>query len=169
MPFVIIGIVLLVIFITIYQGILPKIKRKKLIQKVENYLKKIGKDYTLKILEKDIYDIDLVVENKHLVIKILIVPDYSEIQVNSKETWEVKYGAGDTPGKVQPHKRFLNEVSTFQKTNFPIDITKIVLISPKPKKIVKYINECEIIFVKPSTDIYGSYIATEDTFGIFLK
>ena len=128
MPFVIIGIVLLVIFITIYQGILPKIKRKKLIQKVENYLKKLGKDYTLKILEKDIYDIDLVVENKHLVIKILIVPDYSEIQVNSKETWEVKYGAGDTPGKVQPHKRFLNEVSTFQKTTFPIDITNIVSV-----------------------------------------
>ncbi len=169
MPYLIIAVVLVIIFIAIIKSILPIIRRKKLIEKLENYLKRIKKDYEFKVLDKDIYDIDLKINDKHYVIKIVIVPDYSEIQINSKETWEVKYGAGNTPGKVQPNKRYLNEISTFQKTNFPNDEIKLVLFSPKPKKIVKYINECEIVFVNPSTDVYGSRIITEDNFGIFLK
>ena len=96
-------------------------------------------------------------------------PDYSEIQINSRATWEVKYGAGNTPGKAQPHRRFLTEVSAFQNKDFEEGIVKLVLISPKPKKIVKYINECEIVFVKPTTDIYGSNIITKDSLDIFKK
>ena len=169
MPYVIITAVLIIIAITIFKSILPIIKRKKLIEKLENYLKRIKIDYEFKVLNKDIYDIDLTINYKHYVIKIVIIPEYSEIQINSKETWEVKYGAGNTPGKVQPHKRYLNEISTFQKTNFPNNEIKLILFSPKPKKIVKYINECEIIFVNSSTDVYGSRIITEDNFGIFAK
>lgn len=33
---------------------------------------------------------------------------------------------------------------------------KLVIATPSPKKIVKYINECEIVFVTPYTDIYGT-------------
>ena len=46
---------------------------------------------------------------------------------------------------------------------------KIVVFLPNVKKIVKYINECEIVFVNSSTDVYGSKVITEDNFGIFLK
>ena len=169
MPYIIIAVVLLIISISIINSVLPIVKKKKLIEKFENYLKKSKKDYSFKVLNKDIYDIDLTISNKKYVIKIIIIPEYSEVQINSKETWEVKYGAGNTPGKAQPHNRYLNEVSTFQKTNFPDKSIKLILFSPKPKKIVKYINECEIVFVNPSTDVYGSRIITDDNFDIFLK
>lgn len=169
MPYLIIVVVLTIITVTIIKSILPIIKRKKLIEKLENYLKKVNINHEFKVLNHDIYDIDLSINNKKYVIKIVIVPEYSEIQINSKETWEVKYGAGNTPGKIQPHKRYLNEISTFQKTNFPNGEIKLILFSPKPKKIVKYINECEIVFVNSSTDVYGSKVITEDNFGIFLK
>lgn len=169
MPYLIIVVVLTIITVTIIKSILPIIKRKKLIEKLENYLKKVNINHEFKVLNHDIYDIDLSINNKKYVIKIVIVPEYSEIQINSKETWEVKYGAGNNPGKIQPHKRYLNEISTFQKTNFPNGEIKLILFSPKPKKIVKYINECEIVFVNSSTDVYGSKVITEDNFGIFLK
>lgn len=169
MPYLIITVVLVIIAISIIKSILPVIRRNKLIEKLENYLKRTNKEYKFKVLKNDIYDIDLVINENNFVIKIVIVPEYSEIQINSKETWEVKYGAGNTPGKVQPHKRYLNEVSSFQKTNFPDNKIKLILISPKPKKIVKYINECEIVFVNPSTDVYGSRIITEDNFVVLVK
>ena len=169
MPYLIIVVVLIIIAVTIIKSILPIVKRKKLIEKLENYLKKAKISHEFKTLNNDIYDIDLKINDNKYVIKIVIVPEYSEIQINSKETWEVKYGAGNTPGKVQPHKRYLNEISTFQKTSFPNGEIKLILFSPKPKKIVKYINECEIVFVNPSTDVYGSRIINEDNFGIFFK
>lgn len=165
---VIIGVLLFLGYI-IYKNFEPKIKTKKLIESLTFYLNKLNTKYELNILKKDICDIDLKINNKHYVIKILIVPEYSEIQINSRVTWEVKYGAGNTPGKAQPYRRFLTEVSEFQKKDFDENMIKLVLISPKPKKIVKYINECEIIFVKSSTDVYGSKIITKDNFDIFKK
>ncbi len=167
MPYVIIVIVLMIIGYFIYKSIEPKIKKNKTIKNLTNYLDKLNTKYQLNIKEKALYDLDLKINNKEYIIKILVVPEYSEIQVNSKATWEVKYGAGNTPGKAQPHKRFLTEISTFQNKDFDDNIIKLVLITPKPKKIVKYINECEIVFVKPSTDIYGSHIITIDQLSIF--
>lgn len=165
---VIIGVLLFLGYI-IFKNFEPKIKAKKLIESLTFYLNKLNTKYDLTILKKDIYDIDLKINDKHYVIKILIVPEYSEIQINSRVTWEVKYGAGNTPGKAQPYKRFLTEISEFQKKDFDENIIKLVLINPRPKKIVKYINECEIIFVKSSTDVYGSKIITKDNFDIFKK
>ena len=169
MEFIVIFLVILVIVILIYRSLLPKIKKKDLIDKLNKYLINTKNDFELNILKNDIYDIDLKVNNKHYAIKVLIIPEYSEIQINNRSTWELKYGAGNTPGKVQPHKRYLNEISAFQARNFNNDITKLVLISPKPKKVVKYINECEIVFVTPKVDVYGSRIITLDNFVIFKK
>lgn len=169
MEYVIIIGVLLFLGYIIFKNFEPKIKTKKLIESLTFYLNKLNTKYDLTILKKDTYDIDLKINDKHYVIKILIVPEYSEIQINSRVTWEVKYGAGNTPGKAQPHRRYLTEISEFQKKDFDENIIKLVLINPKPKKIVKYINECEIIFVKSSTDVYGSKIITKDNFDIFKK
>lgn len=169
MEYLTIILVILIILFLIYKGITPKIKRKKIIENLDEYLKKQNNPYTLEILTNDIYDLDLKVNNKHYAIKLLIVPDYSEIQINNRSTWEVKYGAGNTPGKPQTHKRYLNEISSFQAKDFEYEITKVVLIYPKPKKIVKYINECEIVFVTPKIDVYGSRIITTDNFGVFKK
>lgn len=168
MEFAVIIVVLIIIGLFIYNSYSGKIKKKKLINKIINYFKNANIEHKLEINNNDIFDIDLIINEKHYLIKIVIIPAYSEIQINNKSTWEVKYGAGNTPGKVQPHKRYLNEIVNFQNNDFN-GAKKVVIFSPKPKKIVKYINECEIVFVNSKTDVYGTNIISENQLAYFIK
>lgn len=168
MPFILITIIILIIAILIYNFFTPKIKKQKVIKRLENYLKDSQNNYELSYSENDIFDINLKINNFNFVIKIVTIPSFSEIQINNKATWEVKYGAGNTPGKVQPHKRYLTEIINFQNIELA-DSIKVVIFSPKPKKIVKYINECEIIFVNSKTDVYGTRIISDNQLAFFLK
>ena len=167
MPYVIIAAVLVILGIVIANAIMTKKASKALLNSVDEYLKSYNETYELTYLTDDTHEIDLKINNHHFAIKVILVPAYSEIQVNNRSTWEVKYGAGNTPGKVQPHKRYLTEVSSFMRRDFDEGIEKIVIFSPKPKKIVKYINECEIVFVDAKTDVYGARIFSKDNYIIF--
>ena len=144
MPYLVIAIIFIIILSVIFSSFMPKIKN-------------------------DIFDAKLNINSTHYYIKFLNIPAYSEIQINNKTTWELKYGAKEQPGKAQPHKRYLSELSSFLGTDFGKNINKIIIVFPKPKKIVKYINESEIIFVNSKTDLYGTRILTKDNFGLFKK
>ncbi|MCM1514789.1 MAG: hypothetical protein NC090_07355, partial [Anaeroplasma bactoclasticum] len=151
----------------IWNSFLPKIKRKKAIESFIAYLNKSNLTYSLQEGKQQFYDFCLEIHHSTYYIKFLILPSFSEIQINNKTTWEVKYGAGKTPGKVQPKKRFLTEIVDFMKADVASTAQKVVIISPKPKKIVKYINESEIVFVKPTTDVYGARLIDEGQFRLF--
>lgn len=169
MEYAIIIIVLIIVGIVIYSSFLPAITKKKTIKKLYTYLVKSQKSFQLNVTKSDKIDFELTVEEKRYIAKILVVPAYSEIQINNRSTWEVKYGAGNTVGKTQPHRRYLNEIVAFQNLDAEEGTTKIVIITPKPKKIVKYINECEIVFVNSKTDVYGSTIISDTQLAIFVK
>lgn len=168
MQYLIIVVVILIILLVIINTLAPKLKKKKIIKSIDEYLNKTNLAYELIVSKDDIFDIDLKINNRRFIIKVVIIPAYSEVQINNKATWEIKYGAGNTPGKVQPHKRYLTEIIQFQNNEF-IDATKVIIFSPKPKKIVKYINECEIVFVNSKTDVYGSRIISERQLAFFIK
>lgn len=167
----IILIILAVMLIGLFIGNLmaPKIQFKKSFQELKNYFES---NNNFKILSIQSNNSDFIVErndNKKFYIKLIVMPNYSEIQINSKATWEVKYGAGNTVGKAQPKKRYLNEVRDFMNTTINDSDQKIVIFTPDPKKIVKYINECEIVFVKSSTDVYGAKIYSLNKKDLFNK
>ena len=50
-------------------------------------------------------------------------------------------------------------------TNF--DGKKIVVFLPNVKKIVKYINECEIVLVNELTDVYGAKVVSADNLKVY--
>ena len=50
----------------------------------------------------------------------------------------------------------LKDISEFMNLKVQENEIKLVIATPHPKKIVKYINECEIVFVTPYTDVYGT-------------
>ena len=69
------------------------------------------------------------------------------IKINNKTTWEIKYGGGNNPGKSDPYSKYLNQnIDCFMKLETKEDEQKVVVLIPKSKKIVMYINECEIVF-----------------------
>lgn len=156
MAYIIILIVLFIIGFNIFKTFEPKFKKKKVIKYVKQFFENSNLKYQLETVNNAFYDLSLQINDNHYLIKILVVPEYSEIQINSKSTWELKYGAGNSIGKAQPHSRFINEIRTFQNTD--VDQMKILLVYPKPKKIVKYINESEVIFVNQNTDVYQTHI-----------
>ena len=125
-------------------------------REIENYLNKI-KELGYNISKEENKEYDYVISNNSssFIVKLIKIPEYSEIQINNKVTWEVKYGAGNKIGKAQPYKKYLKEIEPFMNLVVDNSFTKLVIATPKPKKMVKYINECEIVFVTPKTDVYG--------------
>ncbi|MBE6130752.1 MAG: hypothetical protein E7183_03450 [Erysipelotrichaceae bacterium] len=119
-----------------------------------NKIKTLG--YEITNIENKCYD--QIIKNSEItfIVKIIKIPEYAEIQINNKVTWEIKYGAGNTPGKAQPYKKYLKDIENFMNYTPQDNEIKLVIATPNPKKIVKYINECEIVFVTPYTDVYGT-------------
>lgn len=123
----------------------------------ENFYTKIKElGYEIKDVEFKCYNQIIKNNNVTFLVKLIKIPEYAEIQINNKVTWEIKYGAGNTPGKAQPYKKMLKDISEFMNLETKENEIKLVIATPSPKKIVKYINECEIVFVTPYTDVYGT-------------
>lgn len=161
---VIITIICVIIAIKI---ITPIVQKRKLGENFTAYLKKENLKY-IESSNKELYDIKVITNSTIFYVKFVIVPSHSEIQINNQSTWEVKYGAGNQIGKVQPHKRYLSEIVAFMKTVYEEkNSQKVVIFSPTPKKIVKYINENEIDFVNSTTDVYGARITSIGKYSIF--
>ena len=121
-----------------------------------NKIKELG--YEIENIEYKCYNQIIKNGNTTFIVKTINIPDYAEIQINNKVTWEIKYGAGNTPGKAQPYKRMLKDISDFMNLVTKENEIKVVIATPSPKKIVKYINECEIVFVTPYTNVYGTRV-----------
>ena len=47
------------------------------------------------------------------------------------------------------------------------EVTRVVVLIPESKQTVMYINECEIIFVTPTTNVYGIRIMNCNDFTLF--
>lgn len=157
MYYIIILVALIILYIFFYKIKIPAISVNNAIKYYEKNLKTKYPNVQISKIDKDKSIVKVSFSSsKTYYIKFVYIPDYSQIQINNKSTWEIKYGAGPNPGKQQPHKRYLNEIVMFMNENYLG--TKIVAFTKKPKEIVKYINESEIIIVKPSTDVYGAYL-----------
>lgn len=153
---IIITIILVLIALAVIVFIFAKSEKNKATIE-ESFYNKI-KELGYEIIEKDDGVINQIIKNEQVtfLVKIIKVPEYAEIQINNKVTWEIKYGAGNTPGKAQPYKKMVKEISEFMNLETKTNEIKLVIATPCPKKIVKYINECEIVFVTPYTDVYGT-------------
>ncbi len=126
-------------------------------------------EYKLDNSNNNIYDYKLTIEDKVYLVKLLGIPTYAEVQINNVTTWEVKYGAGKNPSKVQPFKKYVHGIESFMNYKPEDDSIRVVVLSPNAKKITKYINECEIVFVTPKTNVYGIRVINEDDHSLFIR
>lgn len=116
---------------------------------------------------KGLYDLKIYNDNVTILAKIINIPYNAEVQINNKYTYEIKYGAGDTPGKVQPYSKYLTNIKEFINLETDKNEIKVFIASPSPKKIVKWINECEIVFVNCYTDVYGVRVIAQKDLTLF--
>lgn len=164
-------IIIITIFIVALVLIIkrPVPKTSNWVNNIQQEFAKNNLEYKLFKSDKSFYDYTLNVNDKTFLIKLLYVPSYSEVQINNVVTWEIKFGAGKTPGKVQPFKKLATGIETFMNFKPENKEIKVVIVSPTAKKITKYINECEIVFVDSKTNVYGARVINEDDYSLFIK
>lgn len=147
----------------------PAIKTSNWVNNIQLELQKNKVNYKLFKSDISFYDYTLEVNDRTFLIKLLYVPNYSEVQINNVVTWEIKFGAGKNPGKVQPFKKLATGIEGFMNYKPDNKEIKVVVITPNAKKITKYINECEIVFVDSKTNVYGARVINEDDYSLFIK
>lgn len=113
------------------------------------------------------YTFDLTVDNITYTVLVLPIEKFAEVTINNFNTWEMRYGAGEKPGKAQPFKTKIAEIPNFMKLEKE---NKIVIIQPNAKQIVYWKNENEIVDVLPNNKIYGiNVVNIDDLPKLFIK
>lgn len=91
------------------------------------------------------------VDEKTYNVKVLMSPKNCDLQINNIDTFIAYIKAGSDNMKAKS----ITGMSTFMKNKLE---NKIIIIPFKAKTIKKVINECEMVMVNPSVDVYNSKI-----------
>ena len=117
-----------------------ELNKQKFIRAIEHQLKHHGK---LEYTKLNSHQYVLNTQNRRIQIRLIYAPSVNEVSFNSKRHWQLFSSSG---------KKMI-ETHGFQD----IEGDKLLLIYPQPGKIVKYINENEVVFVKPGMDVFGMH------------
>jgi hypothetical protein len=113
------------------------------------------------------YDFEKRIGNTTYVFKLVTIEENAEVTINSPVAWEMHFGGGEYFGKPYKNCRFLKNVVPF--LNWDTESSKVVIFSPEAKRILKWVNESEMIFVTPSMKINGIYVLNLDQLTDFLE
>ena len=102
------------------------------------------------------------VDEKTYNAKVLMSPKNCDLQINNIDTWVCYIKASSDSMKT----KLVNNLSRFMNSSLD---NRIVILSKKAKTIKKVINECEMIMVKPETDVYKINIINFDKIGEFIN
>lgn len=112
--------------------------KRKLIKEIKEKLSLYGK---LTESKSSSFDYTWHVNDQSYLIKLFYTPSAKEVSFNSKMHWQVATGGG----------KKLFETNGFAD----LEGNKLIIVYPNPGKMVKHINENEVVFVKPTMDIFG--------------
>ena len=91
------------------------------------------------------------VDEKTYNVKVLMNPKNCDLQINNIDTFIAYIKASSDNMKAKS----ITDISTFMKNKLE---NKIIIIPFKAKTIKKVINECEMVMVNQSVDVYNSKI-----------
>lgn len=136
---------LYIAFIFIMQAIKQKLVKKAIITAAtENNL-----DYEIINSKENGISFILKTKEKQYNIKVLSVPKNCDLQINNIDTWVIykkTFGSSTLTCKT------IDNMTDFMNSKLE---NRIVILTSQAKTIKKVINECEMIMVKPDTNIYG--------------
>ena len=153
-------LIIVLIFVGIFVSKKLQEKRKKDCFNILNKIcqKKVKDNYKLELVNNNLaYDYFIETENYKYYIKLINNPNNQEICVNNAIKWQLRSGPHDK------EMRFVEGVEHLMRMDIKRDqkiSRKVFIIYPNSKALFKVINECEMIFVNPDTDIYGANIIT---------
>ena len=160
---IIFGIILLYFLVTFF---INKMKEKLAYDEIEEFA--VGRGYRYQKSKDKRYDIEIEDDDFIMYIAMCKVPTSSTITINSKTTWCLRFG-GKRKGKGYSSKRYLTELSSFlnfnpEKSKSMKTIYKVVIFYPDTEGILKYMNESEIMEIKPENISFGYKAVTYKKF-----
>ena len=118
--------------------------KKKKTKEIVTHLKELG-DLTKSIIKA--YDYNLKIDGVVYYIRFVNTYSFKELSFNSNSHWQLK-----------PHKK----INLINPNGFDfLEGNKIIIVTGSPKNVIKYINENEVVFVKPLEKCF--------TYNVFLK
>lgn len=169
-----IGAIIIVVItsIIILANILKSKQEKKMYMDIESLFKKLveinKEEYSYTKIERPkkkseayLMPYDYILESKKYRYHIKLIPNLAnqEICVNNSVKWQLRRSFNDES------LRFVENVEQLMRLDLPHTSNnkankKLYIIYPNARSLLKYINECEMEFVHPHTDVYGTNIIT---------
>ena len=153
-------IIVIIIAISILMKNIHQKQMNKMFAEVEaalNSLKKNEEEF--KLVRCYTYTHDYYFETPNYNYYIKVVPNISnaEICVNNAVKWQLRKSINDDA------MRFVEGIEPLMRMEFEPSSKpnkKLYIVYPNARSLLKYINECEMVFVKSNTDVYGTNIIT---------
>jgi len=140
--YILAGIILL--FMVFFWIIIIYLERRQ-----KNHLvEKLSHMGTIKKSESKAYDYDFNVNQTFFLVKFLFVGNIRELSFNSNKHWQIK-----------SKKNSMIDTKGFDA----LEGNKMIIVYPAPKQILKYINENEVVFVRPNEKCFDYYVYTDRT------
>jgi hypothetical protein len=148
-------------FITFLFITIKKHKIRNMYLAVDNLLNKIvsaNEGYELNKSAEAEYDYQLKTNKTVYYFKVIPNFDSEEITINNSVKWQLRKSFNDES------LRFVDGIEPLMRMELPANDNKInkklYIVYPNARTLLKYINECEMEFVHPDTDVYGTNIIT---------
>lgn len=155
-PILIVASIVFILFIGLLLFfVYRKFKANKIIVKKLNELN-IG---TIETNKDKTFDLKITTENKVILVKIIYHFNKAEINVNSKNYWQINRGVVSSRKKGEKMKNVYSLLQyDYKKNGYPKDTIRLHIIYPSSVRLIKVLNECEMAFINEKTDIYGTRI-----------
>lgn len=156
----------LLIFITALIIIVTKIilsnRKKKMFLAVEALLNDYVKADTLyaRLEKSSVQEYDYILTLKNIKIYIMVIPNFhmGEICINAPTKWQFRKTYKDEG------VHFVPRVDRLMRFEPPLEagmrVKRLYIVYPTSKSLLRYINECEMEFVRPQTDLNGTSVIT---------
>lgn len=160
--YLIIGLVVIVLIV-----ILSIMKNIIMNKNILELLKKNEEKYKLIVCKKKAFDYILSTQEMDYYIKVVNIPKYSQITINSKETWKLSWNSFKTEkGSKYNNDRYLTELEVFLSRNVKTErkYMKIIFLYKGAESIVRYLNESELDVIDIKKSPYGYKITSYNHF-----
>ena len=118
-----------------------------------------GADNVKKVDKNKAFDYEMEFNNKKYLVKMIYHPSKCEININSANYWQINRGIVSSRKSGEQMKGVYDLLRYKLADNgYAKNTVKLYVIYPCSNRLMKVINECEMVFIKPNTDIYGSRV-----------
>lgn len=154
---VVLLIIIAIVAIIVYRNYQNQKRKNDILKIFERACKeKEVENYRLEYVKKDTHDFYFESDKSIYYIKVIYNFSNQEICINNAIKWQLRGFRDNNEGM-----QFVEGIESLMRldlNNKEKKEHKLFIIYPNTRALLKVINECEMVFVYPDTDVYGATV-----------